>query len=207
MHHALRRGMLSADPAASQLRAVLDANRSKRKTKWTTDAEIGLLTEFWGRMARRDARAFSFVFKEQQLAGPVRKVFSEQAVKQKLKLLKQELPAEIYAWPAHTPADEVEAMFPVYKLLADARGRQQVGRRCTQCTAANFRGLRLCAVRRWRAPRTTARARGSKHQCGMTSKMERCPTKRHAAQPPLQRMDEMMVEKATVFCMYDSFDD
>ena len=55
--------------------------------------------------------------------------------KQKLKLLKQELPAEIYAWPAHTPADEVEAMFPAYKLLADARGRQQVGRRCTQCTA------------------------------------------------------------------------
>ena len=76
-------------------------------------------------MARRDARAFSFVFNEQQLAGPVRKVFSEQAVKQKLKLLKQELPAEIYAWPAHTPADEVEAMFPVYKLLSDAQGRQQ----------------------------------------------------------------------------------
>ena len=101
--------MLSSDPAASQLRAALDANR-KRSTKWTTDAEIGLLTEFWGRMARRDARAFSFVFNEQQLAGPVRKVFSEQAVKQKLKLLKQELPAEIYAWPAHTPADEVEAM-------------------------------------------------------------------------------------------------
>ena len=121
--------MLSADPAASQLRAALDANR-KRSTKWTTDAEIGLLTEFWGRMARRDARAFSFVFNEQQLAGPVRKVFSEQAVKQKLKLLKQELPAEIYAWPAHTPADEVAAMFPVYKLLADAKGRQQVGRRC-----------------------------------------------------------------------------
>ena len=198
MHHVLRRVMLSSDPAASQLRAALDANR-KRSTKWTTDAEIGLLTEFWGRMARRDARAFSFVFNEQQLAGPVRKVFSEQAVKQKLKLLKQELPAEIYAWPAHTPADEVEAMFPVYKLLADARGRQQVGRRCIQCTAANFRGLRLCAVRRWRAPRTTARARGSKHQCGMTSKMEGCPTKRHAAQPPLQRMDETMVEKASLF--------
>ena len=80
VHHTARRVMLSADPAASQLRAALDANR-KRSTKWTTDAEIGLLTEFWGRMARRDARAFSFVFNEQQLAGPVRKVFSEQAVK------------------------------------------------------------------------------------------------------------------------------
>ena len=73
MHHALRRVMLSSDPAASQLRAALDANRSKRKTKWTTDAEIGLLTELWGRMARRDERGFSFVFKEQQLAGPVRR--------------------------------------------------------------------------------------------------------------------------------------
>ena len=102
--------MLSADPAASQLRAALDAKRSKRKTKWTTDAEIGLLTEFWGRMARRDARAFSFVFKEQQLAGPVEKVFTEQAVKEKLKQLKKVLPAEIYAWPAHTPADEVAAL-------------------------------------------------------------------------------------------------
>ena len=192
--------MLSSDPAASQLRAALEANRSKRKTKWTTDAEIGLLTELWGRMARRDERGFSFVFKEQQLAGPVEKVFTEKAVKQKLWQLKLVLPEEIYAWPAHTPADEVAAMFPMYKLLADAKGRQQVCRHCAHGTAANFRGLRLCAVRRWRAPRTTARARGSKHQCGMTSKMERCPTKRHAAQPPLQRMDETMVEKATVFC-------
>ena len=185
--------MLSSDPAASQLRAALDANR-KRNTKWTTGAEIGLLTELWGRMARRDERAFSFVFKEQQLAGPVEKVFTEKAVKQKLWQLKQVLPEEIYAWPAHTPADEVAAMFPMYKLLADAKGRQQVCRHCAHGTAANFRGLRLCAVRRWRAPRTTARARGSKHQCGMTCKMERCPTKRHAAQPPLQRMDETMIK-------------
>ena len=43
--------MLSADPAASQLRAALDANR-KRSTKWTTAAEIGLLTEFWGATRR-----------------------------------------------------------------------------------------------------------------------------------------------------------
>ena len=120
------------------MRAALDANRSKRKTKWTTDAEIGLLTEFWGRMARRDARAFSFVFKEQQLAGPVEKVFTEKAVKEKLWQLKQVLPEEIYAWPAHTPADEVAAMFPMYKLLADAKGRQQVGRHCAHGTAANF---------------------------------------------------------------------
>ena len=146
MHHAMRRVMLSSDPAASQLRAALDANR-KRSTKWTTDAEIGLLTEFWGRMARRDARAFSFVFNEQQLAGPVRKVFSEQAVQQKLKLLKQMLPEEIYAWPAHTPADEVAAMFPVYKLLADAKGRQQVWalRTRVQPTTSHICGFTWCA--------------------------------------------------------------
>ena len=105
----MRRVMLSAYPAASQLRAALDANR-QRSTTWTTDAEIGLLTELWGRMARRDERGFSFVFKEQQLAGPVEMVFTEQAVKEKLKQLKKVLPAEIYAWPAHTPAHEVAAL-------------------------------------------------------------------------------------------------
>ena len=147
--------MLSSDPAASQLRAALEANRSKRKTKWTTDAEIGLLTELWGRMARRDERGFSFVFKEQQLAGPVEKVFTEKAVKEKLWQLKQVLPEEIYAWPAHTPADEVAAMFPVYKLLADAKGRQQVGRRCAHArsqqllTSAASRGAQVASSKEY----------------------------------------------------------
>ena len=142
----MRRVMLSAYPAASQLRAALDAKR-ERSTKWTTDAEIGLLTELWGRMARRDERGFSFVFKEQQLAGPVEKVFTEKAVKQKLWQLKQVLPQEIYAWPAHTPADEVAAMFPVYKLLADAKGRQQVWalRTRVQPTTSHICGFTWCA--------------------------------------------------------------
>ena len=42
-------------PCRSQIREMLDANR-QRETKWTTNAELGLLMELWGRMARRASR-------------------------------------------------------------------------------------------------------------------------------------------------------
>ena len=44
-------------PCRSQIRDTLDAHR-QRETKWTTDAELALLVELWGRMARREARTF-----------------------------------------------------------------------------------------------------------------------------------------------------
>ena len=46
-------------PCRSQIRETLDANR-QRETKWTTDGELGLLMELWGRMARREPRTFDF---------------------------------------------------------------------------------------------------------------------------------------------------
>ena len=52
--------------------------------------------------------------------------FSAKAVKRKLAELKAVLPPEIYDFPAHTPADEMAVMLPMYQQLADANGRQQV---------------------------------------------------------------------------------
>ena len=76
-------------------------------------------------MAHRDDRSFEFVLNECENGKMVQKVFSAEAVKQKLKMLKKLLPVEVFEWPAHTPADEVAAMYPIYKLLANAAGRQQ----------------------------------------------------------------------------------
>ena len=44
---------------ASQLYATLASNR-KPQCKWSTSAELALLTQLWGRMANREARAFDF---------------------------------------------------------------------------------------------------------------------------------------------------
>ena len=47
-------------------------------------------------------------------------------MKRKLAELKAVLPPEVYDFPAHTPADEMAVLLPMYQQLADANGRQQV---------------------------------------------------------------------------------
>ena len=70
-------------PCRSQIRDTLDAHR-QRETKWTTDAEPALLIELWGRMARREARAFEFVFKKRVKGQIVEVTFTAKSVKRKL---------------------------------------------------------------------------------------------------------------------------
>lgn len=59
---------------------TLDAHR-QRETKWTTDAELALLVELWGRMARREARAVEFVFKKRVKGQIVEVTFTAKSVK------------------------------------------------------------------------------------------------------------------------------
>ena len=113
--------------AVSQIRDKLDANR-QRQSKWTTDAELAVLTKLWGRMARRDDRCFDFTYSKLQKGRTAEIYFSAKAVKRKLAELKAVLPAEHYDFIAHTPADEMAVMLPLYQQLADANGRQQVSR-------------------------------------------------------------------------------
>ena len=54
--------------------------------------------------------------------------FTKEAVKWKLKQLKKVLKEEHYAFPAHTPPDEVAVMYPMYKQLLDGGSRQEVRR-------------------------------------------------------------------------------
>ena len=112
-HHA------GLQPCRSQIRETLDANR-QRETKWTTDGELGLLMELWGRMARREARTFDFAFRSHETSETVDLNFTKEAVKWKLKQLKRVLKEEHSAFPAHTPPDEVAVMYPMYKQLLDA---------------------------------------------------------------------------------------
>ena len=121
-HHA------ELQPCRSQIRETLDANR-QRETKWTTDGELGLLMELWGRMARREARAFEFVFNKRVKGQMVEVTFTAKSVIRGLAQLKKVLKEEHYAFPAHTPPDEVAVMFPMYKQLLDAGSRQEVRRR------------------------------------------------------------------------------
>ena len=109
----------------SQIRDKLDANR-QRQSKWTTDAELAVLTKLWGRMARRDDRGFDFTYSKLQKGRTAEIYFSAKAVKRKLAELKAVLPAEHYDFIAHTPADEMAVMLPMYQLLADATGCRQV---------------------------------------------------------------------------------
>ena len=117
--------------AVSQIRDKLDANR-QRKSKWTTDAELAVLTKLWGCIARRVDRGFDFTYRSLQKDKTADVYFSAKAVKRKLAVLKAVLPAELYDFPAHTPADEMAVMLPyvlpLYQQLADAKGRQQVSR-------------------------------------------------------------------------------
>ena len=141
-------------PCRSQIRDTLDAHR-QRETKWTTDAELGLLVELWGRMARREARTFDFAFRSHQSGETVDLNFTKEAVKRKLKQLKKVLKEEHYAFPAHTPPDEVAVMFPMYQQLLDAGSRQEVRRRPNHApprASDNLRRARCadCEVRRVR---------------------------------------------------------
>ena len=116
-HHA------ELQPCRSQIRETLDANR-QRETKWTTDGELGLLMELWGRMARREPRTFDFAFRSHQSGETVDLNFTKEAVKRKLKQLKKVLKEEHYAFPAHTPPDEVGN---VSNVPAAPRRRQPAG--------------------------------------------------------------------------------
>ena len=78
-------------------------------------------------MARREPRTFDFAFRSHETGETVH--FTKEAVKWKLKQLKKVLKEEHYAFPAHTPPDEVAVMFPMYKQLLDAGSRQEVRRR------------------------------------------------------------------------------
>ena len=109
----------------SQIRDKLDANR-QRKSKWTTDAELAVLTKLWGCMARRVDRGFDFTYSKLEKGRTAEIYFSAKAVERKLAELKAVLPAELYDFPAHTPADEMAVMLPMYQLLADATGCRQV---------------------------------------------------------------------------------
>ena len=115
-------------PCRSQIRDTLDAHR-QRETKRTTDAELQLLVELWGRMARREARAFEFVFKKCVKGQMIEVTFTAKSVERKLAQLKKVLKEEHYAFPAHTPPDEVAVMYPMYKQLLDGGSRQEVRKR------------------------------------------------------------------------------
>ena len=114
----------------SQIRDKLDSNK-QRQSKWTTDAELAVLTKLWGCMARRVDRGFDFTYRSLQKGKPADVYFSAKAVKRKLAELKAVLPPEVYDFPAHTPADEMAVMLPLYQQLADANGRQQVSNGAT----------------------------------------------------------------------------
>ena len=49
-----------------EIRDTLDAHR-QRESKWTTNAELQLLVELWGRMARREARSPRFRVRLQEV--------------------------------------------------------------------------------------------------------------------------------------------
>ena len=85
-----------------------------------------MLTKLWGRMARRDDRGFDFTYSKLQKGRTAEIYFSAKAVKRKLAELKAVLPPEVYDFPAHTPADEMAVMLPLYQQLADATGCRQV---------------------------------------------------------------------------------
>ena len=82
-------------PWRSQIRETLDANR-QRESKWTTNAELGLLMELWDRMARRKPRTFDFAVSSHETGEMVKLHFSKDAVKSKLKQLKKLLREERY---------------------------------------------------------------------------------------------------------------
>ena len=95
-------------------------------------------------MARRDDRGFDFTYSKLQKGRTAEIYFSAKAVKRKLAELKAVLPAEHYDFPAHTPADEMAVMLPMYQLLADATGCRQVSNGAA--STLGMVGMKLAAV-------------------------------------------------------------
>ena len=94
----------------SQIRDKLDSNK-QRQSKWTTDAELAVLTKLWGRMARRDDRGFDFTYSQLQKGRTAEIYFSAKAVKRKLAELKAVLPPEVYDFPAHRVCSPIGVAF------------------------------------------------------------------------------------------------
>ena len=104
-------------PTASQVCSVLEgARKNKSKCGHRADLERALLCEYWGRMARKAPRSFSF------------EGFSEAQVKEKLRSLRRILPEELVNLPAHVPADELGATLASFKLMAQKQGREKIAR-------------------------------------------------------------------------------
>ena len=130
-HHA------ELQPCRSQIRETLDANR-QRETKWTTDAELGLLMELWGRMARREARTFDFAFRSHHSGETVDLNFTKEAVKRKLKQLKKVLKEEHYAFPAHTPP---QTKWPSCFQCTSSSSTQAAAKRCAGVQTTHHHAL------------------------------------------------------------------
>ena len=124
-------------PCRSQIRDTLDAHR-QRETKWTTDAELGLLVELWGRMARREARTFDFAFRSHQSGETVDLNFTKEAVKRKLKQLKKVLKEEHYAFPAHTPP---QTKWPSCFQCTSSSSTQAAAKRCAGVQTTHHHAL------------------------------------------------------------------
>ena len=130
-HHA------ELQPCRSQIRETLDANR-QRETKWTTDGELGLLMELWGRMARREARTFDFAFRSHHSGETVDLNFTKDAVKRKLKQLKKVLKEEHYAFPAHTPP---QTKWPSCFQCTSSSSTQAAAKRCAGVQTTHHHAL------------------------------------------------------------------
>ena len=95
-----------------QVLEQLDAAR-KKNAKWTTQAETGVLCEYWARVATRGTRTFAY-------GG-----FSEAAVKWKLRQLKKIL-GPLFDMPEDTPAHQIGDVLADCRLLATRHGREQL---------------------------------------------------------------------------------
>ena len=124
-------------PCRSQIRDTLDAHR-QRETKWTTDAELALLVELWGRMARREPRTFDFAFRSHQSGETVDLNFTKEAVKRKLKQLKKVLKEEHYAFPAHTPP---QTKWPSCFQCTSSSSTQAAAKRCAGVQTTHHHAL------------------------------------------------------------------
>ena len=106
---------ISTVSISPQVSSVLDGARTK-KSKWTTESERLLLCEYWGRMARKAPRSFSF------------DGFSEKQVKRKLESLRKILPDDLINLSQHIPSEELGETLASFKLLARKQGRAKVAR-------------------------------------------------------------------------------
>ena len=95
-----------------QVLKQLDAARAPQ-SKWTTQAEAGVLCEYWARVATRGARTFVY-------GG-----FGESAVRNKLNHLKKIL-GPLFNLPEDAPAHQLGDVLADCRLLATRHGREQI---------------------------------------------------------------------------------